>query len=35
MPGIIGKAGCDLDRAWTWDFSSTDRTTADSGGFWF
>ena len=32
MPGIIGKAGCDLANAWTCDFSSTQSTTADSGG---
>src|SRR6478735_4937161 len=33
MPGIIGNAGCDLARAWTCDFSSTQSTTAASGGF--
>src|SRR5690349_7840649 len=33
MPGIIGNAGCDRASAWHWDFSSTHRTTAPSGGF--
>ena len=33
MPGIIGNAGWERCRAWTWDFSSTHSTTAASGGF--
>jgi hypothetical protein len=32
MPGIIGNTGWDRSRAWTWDFSSTQSTTALSGG---
>lgn len=33
VPGSIGNAGWDCYKAWTWLFSSTDNTTADSGGF--
>jgi len=33
MPGIIGNAGCEWANAWTWLFSSTQYTTAPSGGF--
>src|SRR6476660_9094097 len=33
MPGIIGNAGWGRERAWTCDFSSTQITTADSGGY--
>src|SRR5258705_13065658 len=35
MPGIIGNPGCDRSRAWTWDFSSAQSTTARSGGLWY
>src|SRR4029453_16142349 len=31
-PGIIGSTGWDPARAWIWDFSSTDSTSARSGG---
>src|SRR2546425_763988 len=33
MPGIIGSTGCDRLSAWICAFSSTDSTTAPSGGF--
>ena len=31
-PGIIGSTGADRSRAWIWDFSSTQSTSAFSGG---
>jgi len=31
IPGIIGNAGWERCRAWTWDFSSTQSTAAASG----
>jgi hypothetical protein len=31
-PGFIGKLGWARSRAWTWDFSATDSTTAFGGG---
>lgn len=31
-PGIIGRTGWDRSRAWICDFSSTQRTSAFSGG---
>jgi glyoxylate carboligase len=32
VPGSIGKIGAVRSRAWIWDFSSTQSTTARSGG---
>src|SRR5258708_12859851 len=32
MPGVIGRIGWDRSRAWHWLFSSTQITTAFSGG---
>ena len=31
-PGIIGSTGADRSSAWIWDFSSTQSTSARSGG---
>ena len=31
-PGINGKTGAERSSAWIWDFSSTQSTTAASGG---
>ena len=32
IPGIIGNTGADRSSAWIWDFSSTQSTSAFSGG---
>lgn len=32
MPGIMGSTGAERSRAWIWDFSSTQSTSALSGG---
>jgi hypothetical protein len=32
LPGRIGNTGCVRSSAWIWDFSSTQRTNALSGG---
>ena len=31
-PGIIGSTGAERSRAWIWEFSSTQSTSAFSGG---